>query len=121
MLRTIKLAYNLASIAMKVKTAHTLATHALGFIPDNVKKQLVDTVSDFKGKTQEVAMEAMEKYAPQVVEKLMERNKKDEQPVTKDQMAEIIAKVMAEQQGKTDKPAKTPKTGRKSKKAVLGA
>ena len=96
MFGTLKMAYNLATLAVKVKTAHTIVTTVSDLIPESVKKRAFSGFDDIKGQGQETAMQALEKYAPDFVDQLKNRNKKDE-PVTKEQVQDMLAQVLAAQ------------------------
>lgn len=112
MFRTLKTAYALVSIAMKAKAAHEIFKEVKDYIPDSVQKKISGALTDVSGKGQKAAIEALEKYAPGMVDQLAARNKKDE-PVTQAQVQEMIAQFAAAQNKATAGQAKPV---RKSKK-----
>ena len=121
----LKAAYTLASLALKAKAAHDVYKSVSDLIPDSIKGKMAGALTDVNGTSQAMAIEALEKYAPGLIEKIAERNAKPGEPaLTVEQLREMMTEAMGNGAAagasakKTAQPA-TVAAGKKGKKLAV--
>lgn len=107
--------FKLAKAAASVKAVHTVVSEVNKVLPAETRKKLGKTFNEIQTTTEEIAVRGLEKFAPNTVKKLTDRNAPKAATV-EDMQAVLTNFIQTQQKQQTPAAKKTSKKATTSKK-----